>query len=165
MVDLWREVKVRPMSADEAADVTEWRYDGAWSVYDLCASQPLLDNLVSYYVVVSGDDLIGFFCTGVEARVAGMDEESATLDVGMGMNPKLVGRGNGARFGGAVLEYLAVRNPGVRLRAVVQSWNERSMRLTRRLGFQDTGELTVHQDGRPVTYRVIRRPSTEAGTD
>ena len=113
----------------------------------------------SYDVVVNGDELIGFFCTGVEARLAGLDEESATVDVVLGMNPKFVGRGNGARFGGAVLEYLAVRNPGVTLRAVVQSWNERSTRLTRRLGFQDAGELTVHQDGRLVTYRLVRRPS------
>ncbi|MGK2882569.1 MAG: hypothetical protein ACSLE6_17845 [Mycobacterium sp.] len=159
MVDLWREVKVRPMSADEAADVAEWRYDGAWSVYDLCASQPLLDNLASYYVVVNCDDLVGFFCTGVEARVAGMNEESATLDVGMGMNPKLVGRGNGARFGGAVLGYLAVRNPGVTLRAVVSKLERAQYATYPTLGFQDAGELTVHQDGRLVTYRLVRRPS------
>lgn len=88
-----------------------------------------------------------------------MNEEPAILDVGMGMNPKLVGRENGTRFGETVLEYLAVQHPGVTLRAVVQSWNERSLRLTRRLGFQDTGELTVIQSDRPVTYRVVRRPS------
>lgn len=146
------------MAADEAADVAGWRYEGDWSVYDL--STPILDDLTSYYVVVDGERLIGFFCTGVEARVAGMSEEPATLDVGMGMNPKFVGRGHGARFGGAVLEYLAIRNPGVTLRAVVQSWNERSLRLTRQLGFQDAGELTVDQAGQPVAYRVVRRPPT-----
>lgn len=159
MVDLWSGERVRPMTADDAAEVAAWRYDGGWSVYDISTSQPLLDNLAGYCTVVNGDKLIGFFCTGIEARIAGMNEEPAILDVGMGMNPKLVGRGNGTRFGETVLEYLAVQHPGVTLRAVVQSWNERSLRLTRRLGFQDTGELTVIQSDRPVTYRVVRRPS------
>jgi RimJ/RimL family protein N-acetyltransferase len=84
-----------------------------------------------------------------------MNELSAVLDVGMGMNPQLVGRGNGARFGETVLEYLAVHHAGVALRAVVQSWNERSLNLASRLGFQDAGELTVNQGGRPVAYRVV----------
>jgi hypothetical protein len=151
------------MTAADAAEVATWRYDGDWSVYNLPTSQPLIDNLASYNSIANGDILIGFYCTGVEARVAGVNEESTVLDVGIGMNPQLVGRGNGVRFGETVLEHLAVHHPGVMLRAVVQSWNERSMRLTRRLGFQDSGELTVNQGGRPVTYRVVRKPSTDPG--
>jgi ribosomal-protein-alanine N-acetyltransferase len=146
------------MVVDEAADVAAWRYGGDWSIYDLSTSQPLLDNLPSYYTVVNRAELIGFCCIGIEARIAGMDEDPATLDVGMGMNPQLVGRGNGAQFGEIVLQYLDVHHPGVTLRAVIQSWNERSLRLTRRLGFQDAGELIAVQGGRPVTYRVVRRP-------
>lgn len=145
------------MAVDEVADVASWRYRGDWSVYDLSTPQPLLDNLSSYYAVVAGNELVGFCCTGIEARIAGMGEDPAILDVGLGMNPKLVGRGNGAQFGDAVLKYLDARHPGVTLRAVVQSWNERSLSLTRRLGFQDAGELVVVQGRRPVTYRVVRR--------
>ncbi len=60
------------MTVDEAVDVANWRYGGDWSVYDLSTPQPVLDNLSSYYTVASGDDLIGFCCIGIEARVAGM---------------------------------------------------------------------------------------------
>lgn len=76
----------------------------------------------------------------------------------MGMHPRLVGRGNGARFGETILDYLDVRYPGATLRAVVQSWNERSLKLTHRLGFQDAGEHVSVQGGRPVTYRVVQKP-------
>ena len=160
VADLWREAKVRPMAVDEAAEVASWRYGGDWSVYDLSTSQPLLDNLSSYHAVVNGDKLVGFCCTGVEARIAGMNGDPAILDVGMGLNPKLVGCGDGARFGETVLQYLDVHHPGVTLRAVVQSWNERSLRLTSRLGFEDAGELIAVQAGQPVTYRIVeKRPS------
>ena len=107
---------------------------------------------------MNSEELIGLCCIGIEARIAGMNEDSAILDVGMGMNPQLVGRGNGAQFGETVLQYLDLHHSGVTLRAVVQSWNERSLRLTRRLGFQEAGELIAIQGGRPVTYRVVRRP-------
>lgn len=145
------------MTVDEAADVATWRYRGDWSVYDLSTPQPIIDNLASYLSVASADELVGFCCTGIEARVSGIDEDPAILDVGMGMHPNLVGCGNGARFGETVFEYLDECHPGVTLRAVVQSWNERSLRLTHRLGFKDAGELVVVQGGRPVTYRVVQR--------
>ncbi len=99
--------------------------------------------------------LIGFCCIGVEARIPGMPEQPEILDVGLGMDPALVGRGAGATFGETVLRYLTERHPGKALRAVVQSWNERSLRLTRRMGFEDIGELTTVQSDQPVSYRVV----------
>ncbi|WP_445168550.1 hypothetical protein ACTXG7_03995 [Mycolicibacterium sp. Dal123E01] len=63
------------MTLGEAADVASWRYGGDWSVYDLSTPQPVLDNLSCYYAVVSAEDLIGFCCVGVEARVAGMNAD------------------------------------------------------------------------------------------
>lgn len=148
------------MTIDEAVDVASWRYSGDWSVYDLSTPQPIIDNLASYRSVASGNEVVGFYCTGVEARVAGMVDVPAILDVGMGMHPELVGRGNGARFGEVVLRDLEARHSGVTLRAVVQSWNERSLTLTHRLGFQPVGKLVVVQDGRKLTYDVLHRSPT-----
>ncbi len=71
------------------------------------------------------------------------------------MNPDIVGLGNGAVFGRAVLEFLKREYPGRDPRAVVQSWNQRSLRLTRRLGFVDVGELTCVQQGERVAYRIV----------
>jgi [ribosomal protein S18]-alanine N-acetyltransferase len=81
--------------------------------------------------------LSGFFCTGAAARVSGLDEDPSLVDVGVGMDPDLFGQGRGAAFARTVLEFLAREYPGRSLRAVVQSWNGRSLRLTRRLGFVD----------------------------
>lgn len=145
------------MTTDEAELVATWRYDGAWSVYDLDSPQSLLDDLSCYHSAVMDEGLIGFCCTGIAARVQGMTEESGVLDVGLGMDPALVGRGDGAAFGQAVLSYLSTEAPDQTLRAVIQDWNARSLALARRLGFTDAGELVVVQRGRPVTYRVLTK--------
>ena len=147
------------MTVDEAEQVATWRYSGDGSIYNLESAQSLIDDLSSHYSIVFEDKLIGFCCIGEAARVPGMAEEPATLDLGVGMDPMQVGRGHGAAFGQAVLSFLSQTHPDKALRAVVQSWNERSLQLTRRLGFEDAGELNVVQAGRPVAYRVVvKRP-------
>ncbi len=163
MTALWSDLLVRPMTADEAELIATWHYDGEWSVYDLASPQPLLDDLTSYYSVVGDEKLIGFCCNGSSARVPGMSDESAILDIGIGMDPTQVGCGHGSVFGQAVLNYLSANHPDRTLRAVVQDWNERSLRFVRRLGFVDAGELTVVQDDRRIAYRVvIKRPHRDS---
>jgi RimJ/RimL family protein N-acetyltransferase len=143
-------VNVRPLTPDDARRIATWRYDGPWRVYD-SRPQDVLTSAGGYFAVVGDDgELVGFCCAGVEARVPGLAEEPGVLDIGVGMAPALVGQGNGAVFGRAVLAQFGRR----RLRAVVQSWNERSLRLTRTLGFVPVGTHVCVQGGRPVEYTV-----------
>ena len=146
---------MRPMTVDDAALVANWRYEGEASVYNLDSDQPLLAELACYFAVWDGDRLIGFCGTGIAARVPGISAEPGTLDIGMGMDPALVGRGHGASFGQAVLDYLSMRHPGQTLRAVIKDWNARSLRLAQGLGFADIGELIALQSGQPVAYRLL----------
>lgn len=145
-----------PFTEAHAEDVAGWRYPGPWRLYDSRPEDGLLEASDGYLAVVGhpGGELVGFLCLGEEARVPGLAEEPGVLDVGVGMRPDLVGQGHGARFGEAVLGHLGTRHPG-RLRAVVQSWNERSLRLARRLGFAETGRHTCEQDGSLVEYVVL----------
>lgn len=163
MRGLRSDVLVRPMTREDAERVARWRYRGAWSVYDLPSAEPILDALTDHHAVVAADTLIGFCCTGDAARVPGLAVEPHMLDVGLGMDPSLVGRGQGTAFGWAVVRHLALRHPGRSMRAAVQSWNQRSLRLTQRLGFADEGVLTAGQGGRPVSYRILAAPSRPFG--
>jgi RimJ/RimL family protein N-acetyltransferase len=153
----WSSLLVRRMTAEEAEQVACWRYKGDWSIYDVPSAQPLIEDLGDYCAVVANQRLIGFCCIGAAARVPGLSENPAVLDVGIGMNPELVGVGHGVAFGQTVLRYLTKRFPDSALRAVVQSWNQRSLRLTQRLGFEDVGDFTVVQGGREVAYRIVVR--------
>jgi RimJ/RimL family protein N-acetyltransferase len=113
---------------------------------------------VSYFAVTSGKRLVGFCCVGDAARVPGLTADPTVVDIGLGMEPGLVGHGHGVTFGQAVLAYLTEAYPDKQFRAAVQAWNERSLHLTGRLGFDDAGELTTIQDGHPVGYRILKRP-------
>ena len=126
------ELVVRPLSKDDAKAVAGWRYTGPWAVYDLHGDG--LDP-VGYRAVVSAGD----------------------CELGIGMNPGWIGHGHGAAFARAVLGDIRSEYPGTAIRAVIQSWNRRSVRLAERLGFVATGNHTSFQDGREVEYTVLEQ--------
>lgn len=151
---------VRPLQRQDAEAIALWRYDGVWSIYDARPGDPLLSAGAGYLAVVDdAGSLVGFLCTGAEARVPGLAAQEGIVDVGVGMRPDLVGRGLGGAFGAAVLGHIRDLCGDRPLRAVVQSWNERSLRLCQRLGFGVVGIHRCEQDGREVSYTILVRPS------
>jgi [ribosomal protein S18]-alanine N-acetyltransferase len=151
---------VRPLQRRDAETVASWRYDGPWSVYDPHPGDDPLSAAVGYDAVV--DDagaLVGFVCTGQEARVPGLAGKDGVIDIGVGMRPDLVGQGLGRTFGAVVLDHVRARCGDLPLRAVIQSWNERSLRLAKGLGFRQTGTHRCVQAGHEVSYVVLIRPA------
>lgn len=139
---------VRPLTPEQGEAMAGWAYPGPWAVYDVTG--PVDPGEGFWAVVDEHDEIAGFACFGVEARVPGLGETPGVLDVGVGMRPDLTGQGRGRDFASAVLAH-GWEVPGtVRLRAVVQDWNARGRALLRRLGFAETG---VHEVG-AVTYVV-----------
>jgi RimJ/RimL family protein N-acetyltransferase len=148
---------VRAWSPGDAADAARWRYGGRWSVYDQQADH---ETPTIRRAVVSADDgrLVGFYCVGDDARVPGLPPNDALTDLGVGMAPDLVGQGRGEAFARAILDDVRRTLPDNPLRAVIQTWNTRSLRLARRMGFEAVGEHRVTRDGSDVGYTVLIRP-------
>lgn len=147
-----------PLTPELAEQMAAWRYPGPWSVYDITDR---LDPADGFWAVARDaadgtEQVVGFACFGVEARVPGLAERPGVLDVGVGMSPELTGQGLGREFAGVVVEHGAGL-PGVHLlRAVVQEWNARSRRLLASLGFLEAG---THQVGE-LTYVIYERTPT-----
>jgi len=155
---------VRALLPQDGEAAAMWRYRGPWSAYDPRPGDELISAAAGYHAVVDdAGSLVGFVCLGSQARVPGLAEEAGTVDIGVGMRPDLVGRGLGRAFGLAVLGHVRGLAPDQPLRAVVQSWNERSLRLARRLGFRDAGTHRCAQAGHEVTYTVLVRPAADTG--
>jgi RimJ/RimL family protein N-acetyltransferase len=150
---------VRPLTAAVAEQIATWRYDGQWRTYDSRPEDGLLRAEAGYQAVAdpATGALVGYVCTGAEARVPGLAEKAGVVDVGAGMRPDLVGSRVGSEFGAAVLGHIAVHagTGDFLLRAVVLDWNERSLRLCARLGFRRVGTHSCEQDGRQNTYVLL----------
>jgi [ribosomal protein S18]-alanine N-acetyltransferase len=154
---------VRPLEPRDAEAVAAWRYQGPWSIYDPHPGDEPISAVAGYDAVVDdAGSLVGFVCVGQEARVPGLTEADGTIDIGVGMHPDLVGRGLGRRFGAVVLDHVRGRYGDRPLRAVVQGWNQRSLRLARSLGFRDAGTHSCVQDGKQVSYVILVRPAEAA---
>ncbi|MFI6996138.1 GNAT family N-acetyltransferase [Nocardia sp. NPDC050175] len=137
-----------------------WQYDGPWGIYNLAAADDPPNAADGYTAVADGDTgrIVGFFCTGAEARVPGLGAEPEVIDLGAGMDPKWVGRGHGLDFGGTVLAHLRRVNPATPIRAAIQAWNLRSRQLVRQLGFVERDQHHCVQNGRDITYIVAILP-------
>ena len=146
-------MRLSPLTAELGEAMASWSYPGPWSVYDVTGP---LDPAEGYWAVLGdGDEVVGFACFGVEARVPGLEERPGVLDVGVGMRPELTGRGLGREFAQAVLDHGRALTSATTLRAVVQEWNARSRRLLENLGFAQTGTHPVGD----LVYAVYERPA------
>lgn len=114
-----------------------WRYDGVYATYDVHG--PLGLGRGFFAVEDDAGELVGFGCTGPEARVPGVEPAEGTEDVGYGLRPDLTGQGRGHEFVRAVLAHVTERFPQARLRMSILGWNGRSRRVAERHGFRVVG--------------------------
>ncbi|WP_370455107.1 GNAT family N-acetyltransferase [Planomicrobium sp. CPCC 101079] len=106
-----------------------------------------MDGSYSALVEETGK-LIGFFCTGSSAQVPIGNEAGAynepRLDIGIGMNPELTGKGNGFRFFSQILELAKEEGNGLQFRLTVAAFNERAIHLYEKLGFVKEREFSTN---------------------
>lgn len=155
---------VRSWTSADAQAVAHWRYSGRWSIYDQSDGNHVtgadVTEAAGYRAVVAAADetIVGFYCVGGEALVPGVESDDDVVDLGVGMAPAFVGAGRGNAFLQAVLDDVGRGLPAQPVRALIQSWNVRSLSLARRLGFVETGTHRCVQDGNEIDYTIVVRP-------
>lgn len=131
-----------------ALQVVSWEYPAPYEVYNLHGSALALARLVdgAYFSVFSQEQLVGFFCFGSAAQLAGkrdhrLYQDKAYLDVGLGMHPHRCDRGLGSSFVRAGLVYARKQDWRGGFRLTVASNNLRAYKVYSRLGFQEEGRI------------------------
>ena len=101
----------------------------------------------SYYALLNEqNDVVGFFCIGKNAQVPighqfGVYVDNF-VDMGLGMNPNLVGKGHGTAFCTYIIQFIEKQYVGKSIRLTVANFNKRAIQLYEKLGFVKVAEFT-----------------------
>jgi [ribosomal protein S18]-alanine N-acetyltransferase len=147
------------MDEATARIVLAWRYEGLYAFYNSDPAeagfdlQNLTDPQNFYFSVTDESGLtVAHFCYGHEARVPGGKYFEDALDIGCGLRPDLTGRGAGALFIRAGLEFARERFRRRAFRASVAAFNERALHSCEKVGFR---RARTFRGGRDDTEFVI----------
>ncbi len=145
-------LRFKPLSRADALAIMSWKYPAPYSAYDLDSQEPtvlaeLLRPENRYHAILRGEEMIGFFCLGPDARVPGWNYDDCALDLGMGLRPDWTGQGRGYGCLTAVLAFVEQESPGRLLRATVLAWNQRAIRVCNRAGFRQLATFKRHGEG------------------
>ena len=144
---------IKSLSEHDADQIATWQYEAPYSIYNPSMKDisALLEPNNRYYSVQhESGRLFGYCCFGREATVPGGEytfSEPDVVDVGLGMNPELVGNGLGKVFVEAILQFAATAFKPSRFRVTIAEFNLRSQKVFLGLGFTKTGSFDREGDG------------------
>ena len=103
----------RLMNEEDTREIAAWRYEAPYDFYDMTNDPEGLAKLLGpperrrgYYAVLSGGELVGFFCYGLGGQLPGFDYPGdGCIDIGLGLRPDLTGKGLGLKFIRAGLQF------------------------------------------------------------
>ncbi|WP_404451527.1 GNAT family N-acetyltransferase [Virgibacillus necropolis] len=130
------------MTKDLAVDALQWRYEKPYDLYNNELNSEAIDEMLdnSYFGIVNEEnELIGYYCTGISARVPAGNKINAydeeRIDIGVGLKPNLTGKGFGSTFFSFILEDIVRTHPNIPMRLTVATFNKRAIRLYEKFGF------------------------------
>jgi hypothetical protein len=103
----------RLMNEEDTREIAAWRYEAPYDFYDMTNDPEGLEKLLGpperrrgYYAVLSGGELVGFFCYGLGGQLPGFDYPGdGCIDIGLGLRPDLTGEELGLKFIRAGLQF------------------------------------------------------------
>jgi len=137
-----------PMSIDYAAQIAGWEYENKYSIYSFHQDDDTIEELMNgeYYAYLEQhNELSGYFCFGKSARIPTVENDAYALeilDVGLGMNPTLCGKGYGYSFVKSGLDFAQASFDIKQLRLTVAEFNTRAIRVYEKIGFQHSASVT-----------------------
>lgn len=133
---------IENMNGEWANDILKWKYDKPYDFYNNEITDEAMKEMLdgSYYALVDEfNELIGFFCIGANAQVPignrfGVYTDDF-VDMGLGMNPNLIGKGNGFEFCSFIVKFIEENYNSIPIRLTVAKFNLRAIHLYEKLGF------------------------------
>lgn len=131
------------MDKKTALEILKWQYYPPYNFYNNDLTVETMAEMMNgfhYAIFNNSEELIGFFCIGQSAQVPVGHQygayEKDFIDMGLGIDPQLVGQGYGFEFCSSILKWINQYSPNAPIRLTVAIFNERAINLYRKLGFQ-----------------------------
>jgi len=157
-------LRIRRLTRDDAKEILTWRYPPPYHVYNLNPANAesdlryFLDPVNNFRAIVDGTGaLVGFCSFGADGQVPGGDYSDRAVDIGMGMRPDLTGRGEGATYARAVLQYCLRHYGCERARVTIAAFNRRARRVWESVGFWQVSEFEQAGSRRRFVIMVCKR--------
>ena len=137
---------IEPLTQSDAETIATWHYDGEYAFYDAEADADDLAELLdpslrgeSMYGVRNGaGELVGFFAFQITGGV---------VDYGLGLRPDLTGKGSGADFVRAGLDFAQSRFSPKTIQLHVAAFNKRAIKVYQRIGFREVEHYMNRTNG------------------
>ena len=144
------ELFIENMNKKMAEEILNWKYAKPYDFYNIDSTDEAMKEILdgSYYALVNEfKELIGFFCIGENAQVPignrfGVYTENL-IDMGLGMNPNLVGKGHGFEFCTYIITFIEEQYKRTSIRLTVAKFNLRAIHLYEKLGFVMENEFST----------------------
>lgn len=156
-------LEIEKMSESDVMKIFFWKYTPPYDWYNLEESEESVNSFIQDNYVVAKDKtnrMIGFFCYGASAQVSagakfGFYNDSSYLDIGLGLNPILCGRGYGAEFLELGMQYGRKVYGAQKYRLTVADFNERAIRVYQKVGFKEEGFFEARNQIEKVRFIVM----------
>ena len=133
----------KKMDKELAMEILKWNYESPYDLYNNELTDEAMGELLDGSYQALNDEhggVFGFFCIGKSAQVPighnfGVYEDDF-VDMGLGMNPRYVGKGNGYAFCSFIIDYIKQHHQQTPIRLTVATFNHRAIHLYEKLGFE-----------------------------
>ncbi|MBY0595409.1 GNAT family N-acetyltransferase [Bacillus bingmayongensis] len=147
------------MTQEQAEEIAyHWHNEGKYSFYDMEADQEDLAEFLNptirgetTFAVSENNQLVGFFSfTKVDIH---------TVDIGLGMKPKLTGNGLGLAFIKAGLAFGEKKYQPKYITLSVATFNERAIKVYKEAGFDGVGTFIQRTNGSQFEFLKMIYPT------
>lgn len=141
---------IEKMNEKMAIEILNWTYEKPYDFYNNELSESAIKEMLdgTYYAILGEfNELVGFFCMGENAKVPIGNQfgvyRDDFVDMGLGMNPNLVGQGKGYNFCSFIIKFIEERFKATPTRLTVAKFNKRAIHLYEKLGFVMENEFST----------------------
>jgi len=154
-----------PITHDQAIECVRWRYEAPYDLYDIPEADRqleidgMLDKNSKTFAVSSEGEFIGVRSFGADGKVAGGTYDDGYQDTGGALRPDMTAKGLGEEVLRAGLRFGTQRFSFSRFRVTVAAFNQRALKVCRRVGFIDGQRFSRGSDNREFVILTLEKIS------